>query len=128
MSKSLVNITLLSVRQEIQYILAEQSQEIQAAYAQSDLYQDLLAYVLSRIPNSYVAIEEGKELDRAEYLYRESADRRLQKESIIIRGVYDVLAKKRALTQKSQPISESQNATFINQASSPKANHLMANS
>ncbi len=128
MSKSLVNTTLFSVREEIKHILAEQPQRIQAAYAQSDLYQDLLAYVLSRIPNSFVAIEEGQELDGAEYLYRESADRRLQKESIISRGIYDVLAKKNVFAKKSKPIYESQNPMSRGQNYDCQANHLIANS
>ena len=128
MSKSLVNTTLFSVREEIKHILAEQPQGIQAAYAQSDLYQDLLAYVLSRIPNSFVAIEEGQELDGTEYLYRESAERRLQKESIISRGIYDVLAKKSVFAKKSKPICESQNSMSRGQNYDHKVNHLIANS
>ncbi len=99
MSKNLVNITLFSVGEEIKYILAEQPYAIQAAYAQNDLYQDLLAYVLSRIPNSYVAIEQGQEVTELEYLYREPAARRLQKESIISRGIKDILATKITLQQ-----------------------------
>lgn len=93
MGKSLVNMTLLLVQDDIEHILAEQPQAIQDKFVQKDLFPDLIAYVLSRIPNLYLVLEEEEISDAKSHIIHESAERQLQREEFIRQGIYLVLEK-----------------------------------
>lgn len=62
MSHGLINLTLPVVIQEIENVLDDYPKHpYQTAFAMPELYQKLLAHILSNVPNQYV-VEEAKEL------------------------------------------------------------------
>lgn len=93
MEKNLVNLTLLLVREDIDQILAEQPDRIQKDFIKRDLFPDLIAYVLSRIPNHYTVFEEEHIPSLHSHLLTESAERQLAREKMIHQGIYFVLEK-----------------------------------
>ncbi|MEA5468960.1 hypothetical protein [Spirulina sp. 06S082] len=93
MAKNLVNLTLLFVKEDINQILTEQPDHIQKDFMKRDLFPDLIAYVLSRIPNNYNVFEEERMPPIHSYLLSESAERQLAREQMIRRGIYVVLEK-----------------------------------
>ncbi|PSB33094.1 hypothetical protein [Stenomitos frigidus] len=61
MTKALVNLTLPTVVGEIEQIVETYPHHpYQQAFANPDIRQELIAYVLSQIHNAYVAVEEGE--------------------------------------------------------------------
>ncbi|MEA5420680.1 hypothetical protein VB712_15710 [Spirulina sp. CCNP1310] len=92
MGKTLVNRTHLLVQDDIEYILAEQPKPVQERFRSCNLIPDLLAYVLSRIPNLYAVCEENEPLGFSPITH-ESAQRKLQREALIYQGIYCVLEK-----------------------------------
>ncbi|MBE9229304.1 late competence development ComFB family protein [Phormidium sp. LEGE 05292] len=61
MGKQLFNLTLIIVAEEIEKILETYPKyPYKQIFAATGLYQDLVAYVLSRVPNKY-AVVEGSE-------------------------------------------------------------------
>ncbi|WP_204103439.1 MULTISPECIES: hypothetical protein [Spirulina sp. CCY15215] len=99
MAKNLVNLTLLFVKEDINQILTEQPDQIQKDFMKRDLFPDLVAYVLSRIPNNYTVFdetvfdEERVSPLQLSSLLNESAERQLDREQVIRRGIYVVLEK-----------------------------------
>ena len=93
MEKNLVNLTLLLVKEDIDQILAEQPDRIQKDFIKRDLFTDLIAYVLSRIPNNYTVLEEGHISTFHSHFQTESAERQLAREKMIRQGIYLVLEK-----------------------------------
>ncbi|MGK7929172.1 MAG: late competence development ComFB family protein [Spirulina sp.] len=93
MAKNLVNLTLLLVKEDLDQILAEQPDSIQRDFIKRDLFTDLMAYVLSRIPNNYIVLEEGQIPPVHSHLQTESAERQLARERMIRQGIYFVLEK-----------------------------------
>lgn len=93
MEKNLVNLTLLLVKEDIDQILAEQPDRIQKDFIKRDLFADLIAYVLSRIPNNYTVLREGQIPPIHAHLQTESAERQLAREKMIRQGIYFVLEK-----------------------------------
>ncbi|WP_017304732.1 hypothetical protein [Spirulina subsalsa] len=102
MSKNLVNLTLLQVEQDMDHILAEQPDHIQTEFTRRDLFPDLIAYVLSRIPNFYMVFDEGKGQSLKPHLINESAERQLAREATIRNGIYYVLEKSQHRQRKKQ--------------------------
>ncbi|WP_072621501.1 hypothetical protein [Spirulina major] len=94
MGKNLVNMTLLFVQDDIEHILATQSECIQHYFQQHDLIPELLAYVLSRIPNVYAVFDEGQNPPHLSHINYESAERQLQRENVIMRGIHAVFEKR----------------------------------
>lgn len=92
MGKTLVNRTHLLVQDDIGYILAEQPKPVQERFQTCNLMPDLLAYVLSRIPNLYAVCEENDPLGLSAMAH-ESAQRQLEREVLIYQGIYCVLEK-----------------------------------
>ncbi len=91
MPKNLVNITLSAVTEEIEIILESYPKyPYQEAFSPSGLRQDLIAYVLSRVPNRYMAIDSesvsGKTVE-----FRCSSEQLLEIEDLIHTGIRDVL-------------------------------------
>lgn len=98
MEKQLVNVTSLLVQADIEPILTEQPIEIQTRFRARDLYAELTAYVLSRIPNHHVVMPSRRAThvqleDLKPYLLQESAERQLGRERFICEGIYWVLEK-----------------------------------
>ncbi len=62
MTKSIINLTLPLVVAEIEQVLGGYPHyPYQQAFANPDLRQELIAYVLTHIRSVYVAIDEGKQ-------------------------------------------------------------------
>lgn len=93
MDKQLVNVTLLLVQEDIETLLAEQPQTIQHEFQKRNLYPDLEAYVLSRIPNMHVVLAGQSKPNLRAHWRQESAERQLCRERYIQEGIYWVLEK-----------------------------------
>jgi hypothetical protein len=92
MEKILVNLTLAVVTEEIENILDTYPKHpYQQAFAPSGLRQDLIAYVLSRIPNTYTAIESSESVPNKKVQVRCSSEQLLHIENLIHTGIRDVL-------------------------------------
>jgi hypothetical protein len=92
MSKQLLNLTLSVVIEEIEYILATYpSHPYQQAFSASGLRQDLIAYVLSRVPNTYTVVEETQPSSKQTVSPQYSSKQLLDIEQWIHLGIRDVL-------------------------------------
>jgi hypothetical protein len=92
MSKQLINLTLSIVTEEIEHILETYPKyPYQQAFSASELRQDLIVYVLSRVPNQYAVVEENQFSLSPTLLSRHSSERLLNIEHWIHRGIRDVL-------------------------------------
>ena len=91
MPKNLVNITLALVTEEVEIILGNYPKyPYQEAFSPWGLRQDLIAYVLSRVPNKYIAIDSGESLNQKVQI-RCSSEQLLHIENLIHTGIRDVL-------------------------------------
>lgn len=93
MTKTLVNLTISVVVQELESILETYPHHpYQEAYANPDIRQTLIAYILSRIPNQYITVDEAEkpEFGCSESL-RRSLERTFHIEAIIHQGIEKVL-------------------------------------
>ena len=92
MQKSLVNITLAVVIEEVEIILESYPKyPYQEAFSPSGLRQDLIAYVLSRVPNKYTAIDSSEYISAQAVHFRCSSEQLLEIEDLIHTGIRDVL-------------------------------------
>lgn len=92
MPKILVNVTLSAVTEEVEFILESYPKyPYQQAFSPSGLRQDLIAYVLSRVPNTYTAIEASASVSNQTVQVRCSSEQLLQIENLIHAGIRDVL-------------------------------------
>ncbi|NES98833.1 MAG: late competence development ComFB family protein [Desertifilum sp. SIO1I2] len=92
MSKKLLNLTLPIVLEEIENVLAAYPKyPYQQAFSVSELRQDLVAYVLSRVPNKYAAVEETEPFvyQMGSSVY--SSKQMLDIENCIHIGIQDIL-------------------------------------
>lgn len=63
MSTKIINLTFSVVTASIEHILSNYPEEpYQKAFDRGILRQELIAYVLSRVPNKYIIQEEGKNM------------------------------------------------------------------
>lgn len=91
MQKNLVNITLGAVTEEVEIILESYPKyPYQQAFSHSGLRQDLIAYVLSRVPNKYIAIDSGESANHTVQV-RCSSEQLLHIENLIHTGIGDLL-------------------------------------
>ncbi|MBW4645612.1 MAG: late competence development ComFB family protein [Goleter apudmare HA4340-LM2] len=92
MSKTLVNLTEKIVVQEIEMILETYPlHPYQEAYANADLRQSLIAYILTRVPNNYISVDpEEQILISADYLHQ-YVGQISQMEAIIRQGIEAIL-------------------------------------
>ena len=92
MEKTLVNLTLAVVTEEVENILDSYPRyPYQEAFSPSGLRQDLIAYVLSRIPNTYTAIAPFDSMSHTTIQVRCSSEQLLHIENLIHTGISDVL-------------------------------------
>ncbi|GBE91229.1 hypothetical protein [Nostoc cycadae] len=93
MTKTLINLTISIVIQELESILDTYPHHpYQEAFANPDIRQTLVAYILSRIPNQYITVDaaEKPEFNCSESMCR-SLERSLHLESVIRQGIEKVL-------------------------------------
>ncbi|MCC5636377.1 hypothetical protein LC593_11000 [Nostoc sp. CHAB 5844] len=92
MTKTLVNLTISVVVKKLENILETYPHHpYQEVYANPDIRQILIAYILSRIPNQYITVDEEKpEFICSDSLLR-SLERTLHIETIIHQGIEEVL-------------------------------------
>lgn len=92
MDKQLFNLTLPVVIEEIEYILGTYPKyPYQQAFSASGLRQDLVAYVLSRVPNIYTVVEETQPSSKPIVSPHYSSKRLLDIEHWIHLGIRDIL-------------------------------------
>jgi hypothetical protein len=92
MPKTLVNLTLSVVTEEVEIILESYPKHpYQEAFSPSGLRQDLIAYVLSRVPNTYTAIEASESASNQTVQVRCSSEQLLHIENLIHTGILDLL-------------------------------------
>jgi hypothetical protein len=91
MQKNLVNVTLAAVTEEIEIILESYPKyPYQEAFSPSGLRQNLIAYVLSRVPNKYIAID-SESVSCETVQFRCSSEQLVHIENLIHTGICDVL-------------------------------------
>lgn len=92
MQKTLVNITLAVVTEEVEIIFESYPKyPYQQAFSPSGLRQDLIAYVLSRVPNKYMAIDSGESVWNQTAQVRCSSEQLLHIENLIHTGIRDLV-------------------------------------
>jgi hypothetical protein len=92
MSKTIVNLTTELLTQKIEDVLETYPQHpYQEAFANPDCRQGLISYVLTRIPNEYMSVEEEEqELVVADYLHQHPG-KISQIETTIRQGIEEIL-------------------------------------
>lgn len=94
MSKTVANLTLALVTDEIEQIetvlKTYPEHPYQQAFAVPDWRQPLIAYVLSRIPNTYKVIEGTEPVVDQRSVYF-CLERRLQIEALLYQGIWQIL-------------------------------------
>ncbi|EGJ34914.1 MULTISPECIES: hypothetical protein [Moorena] len=92
MGKTLVHVTTPIVIQEIENVLATYPEfPYQDVFSQSKIRQDLIAYVLSRIPNHYEALDKIEPSSKSQELRHLSSEHKLYLENLIHTGIYHIL-------------------------------------
>lgn len=94
MFKTVVNLTQQAVITEIENVLdTYPCHPYQRAFAISDLRQELIAYVLNRIPCVYHAVDSEQKTISFNYQLP-NVQQQLQLENLIHRGIYSILEEK----------------------------------
>lgn len=107
MANTLVNLTLLKVNEELQNILEFDLDAItQKIFADNYLRQQLIAYVLQRLPNRYLTIAPEKLALGIAHFAVFSTQERLKIENLIYQGIFQLLdsQEKREFEHTSKPI------------------------
>lgn len=87
----LVNLTLLRLNEELENLIDKHpKQTYQAQLKDPDFRQKLIAYVLNRIPNRYIAVEAENESSISSELLIYSNQERLDMEKKIYQGIYSL--------------------------------------
>jgi hypothetical protein len=91
MSKILVNLTLAVVSEEVDLILETYPRfPYQKIFSDYNLRQELMAYVLSRIPNHHIAMEETQAQAKLSMPMLYSAEQQLKIETLIHQGIQKI--------------------------------------
>ncbi|NEP50154.1 MAG: late competence development ComFB family protein [Moorea sp. SIO3C2] len=92
MAETLVHLTTPIVIQEIENVLAKYPEfPYQDVLSQSNIRQDLIAYVLNRIPNNYEAVDKIEASSKTQKLQQLSSEQKLYLENWIHTGIYNIL-------------------------------------
>ncbi len=92
MSHGLVNLTLPSVLQEIEYVLEEYPEHpYQTAFALPELHQKLVAHILSNVPNRYVVEGAQETFGKPKAHASSPLQERLRMEMVIRAGILHIL-------------------------------------
>ncbi len=96
MAMKLVNLTLLKVNEELESFLVSYPDIVdQKILKDPDFRPKIIAYVLSRIPNRYVAIESENEASFLSQFPIYSTQEQLDMEKRIYQGIYSLSKKER---------------------------------
>lgn len=109
MAKSIVNLTTLVVCAEVEEIV-ETQYPYQRIFANSDLRQELIAYVLTRVRNIHITVENEEESQITAETVPYLTELKLQIEDCIHQGICHILQKYKSLV--SNCISE-ENCSYI---------------
>ena len=91
MAMKLVNLTLLKLNEELESLLEKNFEWISQSQLQdSDFRQKLIAYVLNRIPNRYVAVDAENESSISSEFLIYSNQEALYMEKQICQGIYSL--------------------------------------
>jgi hypothetical protein len=91
MSKTIVNLTMPVIVEEIENILdSYQHHPYQEAFRIPDLYQELMAYVLSRVRSRYAVVDEHDRSVIASQSRLVPLEEKLRIESVIYDGIQHV--------------------------------------
>ena len=94
MAMTLVNLTLLKVNEEVENFLASYPDLVdRTTFKDPDFRPKLIAYVLSRISNRYVAIETKNESSNFSRLPVYSTKEQLDIEERIYQGIFSLTKK-----------------------------------
>lgn len=92
LAKMIFDITPYLVEHEIKNVLHKcHSSLYQKAFSLPDLYQELVVYVLNRIPVIYTVVEENQELSTNSKEIYLPIEKKARTETIIYQGMYDLL-------------------------------------
>ncbi|MGE5658766.1 MAG: hypothetical protein ACM37W_19390 [Actinomycetota bacterium] len=110
MAKQLLDLTLTVVINKIENILSTYpNSPYQKAFFFDELRQDLLAYVLSRVPNNYAVIEQTQPLLKQLLFPLEPRKERLDIEHYIQLVIHDIL---QVYSRTNSAIPQSPNFNF----------------
>jgi hypothetical protein len=104
MSKSIVNLTIPLVVAEVEKALKTYPHyPYQQLFANPDLHQELVAYVLTRIHSVYVAVDEGEKIANDIETISDSTETQACLESFIHQGIHYILQQHQALASFPMP-------------------------
>ncbi|NJP09553.1 MAG: hypothetical protein HC866_08755 [Leptolyngbyaceae cyanobacterium RU_5_1] len=113
MAKVIVNLTMPVVVEELESVLDEFSNPFyQQTFLMSELHQELVAYVLSRIRSCYVAIDEDSQSSAMSVSLPVSLEERLKIQDLLCQGMQHILS----TTQKQMAVTNSGNRWETNTA------------
>lgn len=93
MTRTVINLTMPLLVEAIESVLETYPHHpYQQAFAIEDVRQDLIAYVLNRVPNFYVVDEDPQQPIRSTHLYN-SPEERWHLEAVIHQGIEYILCK-----------------------------------
>jgi hypothetical protein len=96
--KSIVNLTMLVVCAEIEEVVeTHYHYPYQRVFANSDLRQELIAYVLTRVRNVHIAVETGEESRINADTLPHLTEIKLQIEDFVHQGIRHILQKYESL-------------------------------
>lgn len=115
MSKIVINITHHSILQEIERVLElYPDHPYQQAFAQPDRHQELLAWVLNRVPNVFTTVEDTEEAIVHPIYTPYCNDQQSCIEFVIRQGIQEIL---------SQNQQEVEHSILEEDTSEPAASH-----
>lgn len=92
MTKILVNLTLLLVTEEIEYFFERHPDQLhQLAFSINKLRQELINYVLNKVPVSYMVIDENQKALVRTNILCQSLEKRLDIEAVIYQGADELI-------------------------------------
>ena len=92
MTKLIVNLTLPIVKEEIECLLETYpAPSYWQTFENPDLCQELIAYVLSRVPNFYTVVETEEQAQLKPTRLSHSLEQRMKIETLIHQGVQQIL-------------------------------------
>lgn len=104
MTKSIINLTMPLVVSEIEHVLEGYPHHpYQQAFANPDLHQELIAYVLTHIHSEYVAINEGIQQINTIQPSIDLAETQSCLDSFIHQGIHSILEQHQASTDFQMP-------------------------
>lgn len=109
MANQTINLTMLWVADEIAQILDNEQEYFEyRTFLNSRLYQELMTYALSRVPNVYAVIENNQKIsEQCNHRYC-SGERKLHIETVIRQGILEIIQRKRDWIKNQLPKPDEQ--------------------